>query len=283
MKKDNQSSLAIFETYKIRRAYDEKTETWYFSVIDIVAALTEQPDFKKSQSYWATLKNRLKKEGNESVTKCDKLKLQSADGKFYKTDVADVETILRLIQSIPSKKAEPIKLWLAKVGYERMQEMTDPEVALNRSREYWQKQGRSEKWIQQRMMGQETRNKLTDYWSEHGVKKGDEFATLTNVIHQEWSDLSVKEHKNLKGLRTQNLRDHMSEAELIFTALAELSTRQIADNMHAEGLEANKVPAKKGGKIAKDARKALEEKTGKSVVTEENFLPYAKSKKLLTE
>lgn len=196
----NNTSLAIFENFKIRRTYDEKTETWYFSVIDIVTVLIEQHDFKKAQSYWTTLKNRLKKEGSEIVTKCDKLKLQSADGKFYKTDVANVETILRLIQSIPSKKAEPIKLWLAKVGYERMQEMVDPEKALNRSREYWQKQGRSEKWIQQRMMGQETRNKLTDYWSTHNVKEGDEFAILTNIIHEEWAGLSVKEHKNLKKI-----------------------------------------------------------------------------------
>lgn len=276
MKKDYQNSLAIFETYKIRRHYDEKTETWYFSVIDIVAALTEQTDFKRAKSYWTTLKNRLKNEGSELVTKCDQLKMQSADGKFYNTDAADVETILRLIQSIPSKKAEPIKLWLAKVGYERMQEMADPEIALNRSREYWQKQGRSEKWIQQRMTGQETRNKLTDYWSEHDVKKGDEFATLTNIIHEEWSDLSVKKHKNLKGLKTQNLRDHMSEEELIFSALAELSTRRIAETEKTKGLEANKIPAKKGGKIAKDARIALEEKTGKSVITGQNFLPKSK-------
>jgi len=278
---DSRNSLAIFESFKIRRHYDEKKETWYFSVIDIVAALIEQTDFKKAQSYWTTLKNRLKKEGNQSVTKCDKLKLQSADGKFYKTDVADVETILRLIQSVPSKKAEPMKLWLAKVGYERMQEMVDPEKALSRSRSYWQSQGRSEKWIQQRMTGQETRNKLTDYWSNHEVKQGDEFAILTNIIHQEWSDLSVRDHKNLKGLKTQNLRDHMSEEELIFTALAELSTRRIAETDRTVGLEENKIPAKKGGKIAKDARVALEQKTGKSVVTSENFLSSIESKKKL--
>lgn len=276
------TSLAIFETHKIRRVYDEKKDTWYFSVIDIIAALTEQVDFKKAQSYWTTLKNRLRNEGSEVVTKCDKLKLQSADGKFYNTDVADVETMLRLIQSVPSKKAEPIKLWLAKVGYERMQEMTDPEIALNRSRTYWQKQGRSEKWIQQRMTGQETRNKLTDYWSESGVKKGEEFAILTNIIHQEWTDLSVKSHKNLKGLKTQNLRDHMSEEELIFTALAELSTRRIAETDRTQGLEENKIPAIKGGRIAKDARRALEEKTGKSVITGENYLPNKKSVKKLT-
>ncbi len=269
---ENNNSLAIFETYKIRRHFNQDTETWYFSIIDIIAVLTEQQNFKKAQSYWTTFKNRLKKEGSEFVTKCDKLKLESADGKFYKTDVADVETILRLIQSIPSKKAEPIKLWLAKVGYERMEEMTDPEKALNRSREYWQKQGRSQKWIQQRMTGQETKNKLTDYWAQNGVSSGAEFAILTNIIHQEWSDISITQHKKLKNLKTQNLRDHMSEEELIFTALAELSTRKIAETEQTQGLEENKIPAIKGGKIAKDARKALEEKTGKSVITGENYL-----------
>jgi DNA-damage-inducible protein D len=277
--KNKKGALAIFETYKIRRLYDEQKEVWYFSVIDIIAVLIEQKDFKKAKSYWTTLKNRLKKEGSQLVTKCDQLKMQSADGKFYNTDTADVETLLRLIQSVPSKKAEPIKIWLAKVGYERMQEMADPERALNRSRGYWQKQGRSENWIQRRMMGQETRNKLTDYWNEHDVNKGDEFAILTNIIHEEWSDLSVKNHKNLKGLKTQNLRDHMSEEELIFSALAELSTRRIAETEKTKGLEANKIPAKNGGKIAKDARFALEQKTGKSVVTGQNFLPKLKNKK----
>ncbi|MBI5414846.1 hypothetical protein HZA38_05030 [Candidatus Peregrinibacteria bacterium] len=278
MKKDISTSLTFFGTYKIRRVYDEKTETWYFSVVDIIQALEVSSD---ARNYWKVLKNRLVKEGSEVVTNCNQLKLSAPDGKMRETDVADVETILRLIQSIPSKKAEPIKLWLAKVGYERMQEMSDPEKGIKRSRGYWQKQGRSEKWIQQRMMGQETRNKLTDYWDTHGVKEGKEFAVLTNIIHQEWSDLSVKDHKNLKGLKTQNLRDHMSEAELIFTTLAELSTRQIAETTDAEGFEENKIPAKKGGKIAKDARKALEEKTGKSVITGENYLPPERSKKSL--
>ncbi len=278
---NKKNSLAIFEGYKIRRQYDEKKEVWYFSVIDIVAVLTEQKDFQLARNYWKVLKNRLTKEGSEVVTKCNRLKLFAEDGKMRETDVADTETLLRLIQSVPSKKAEPIKLWLAKVGYERMQEMSDPEKALNRSREYWKKQGRSEKWIQQRMMGQETRNKLTDYWAESGVKKGEEFAILTNIIHEEWSDLSVKAHKNLKGLKTQNLRDHMSEEELIFTALAELSTRRIAQTDETKGLEENKIPAKKGGKIAKDARVALEEKIGKSVVTGENYLSRKKSIKKL--
>lgn len=277
MKKNISSSLALFETYKIRRIYDEKTETWYFSVVDIIQALEVSSD---ARNYWKVLKNRLKKEGSEVVTKCNQLKMKAEDNKFRETDAANPETILRLIQSVPSKKAEPIKLWLAKVGYERMQEMADPEKAVNRGREFWERQGRSEKWIQQRMIGQETRNKLTDYWGGHGVKKGEEFAILTNIIHQEWTDLSINEHKNLKGLRNQNLRDHMSEAELIFTALAELSTRQIAENMQTEGLNENKIPAKKGGKIAKDARRALEQKTGKSVVTGENFLSQQKMKKL---
>lgn len=272
------NTLAVFENYRIRRHWDTKREKWYFSVIDIVAILVEQPNFKKAQSYWTTLKSRLKQEGSESVTKCDKLKLQSADGKYYQTDVADVETVLRLIQSIPSPKVEPIKLWLAKVGYERIQEINDPEKALNRSRKYWQKLGRSEKWIQQRMMGQEIRNKLTDYWKNNEVNEQDEYAILTNIIHEEWSDISIKEHKNLKGLKKENLRDHMSDEELIFTALAELSTRRIAETEIAKGLEENKIPAKKGGRIAKNARLELEQKTGKKVVTGENYLPGNKTR-----
>ena len=223
-------------------------------------------------------KNRLNKEGSEVVTKCNRLKLSAEDGKMRFTDVANPETLLRLIQSVPSPKAEPIKMWLAKVGYERMQEIANPERSLNRARENWKKYGRSEKWVQQRMMGQETRNKLTDYWSEHDIKKEEEFAVLTNVIHQEWSDLTVKDHKKVKGLRTQNLRDHMTEAELIFTALAELSTRQIAETMEAKGMTENKIAGKKGGGIAKKARLELEEKTGKKVISKENYLPLKNNK-----
>lgn len=268
---DKKKHLAVFEGKQIRRHWDDNSEKWYFSVVDVIEALTQSDN---PQVYWRVMKKRLIDEGSdETVTKCNGLKMVAPDGKKRLTDVADTETLLRLIQSIPSPNAEPFKLWLAKVGYERMQEMTDPEKALNRSREYWKTKGRSEKWIQQRMMGQETRNKLTDYWSEHGIKKEDEFAILTNIIHEEWSGLSVKDHKKLKDLKTQNLRDHMSESELIFTALAELSTRQIAENMTADGFEQNKIPARKGGKIAKDARSALEEKTGKSVITGENYLP----------
>lgn len=274
------NKLAIFEGKKIRRHWDEARELWYFSVIDVMAVLTDQPDFKKAQSYWTTLKSRLKQEGNESVTKCDKLKMQSADGKYYKTDAADVETLLRLIQSVPSPKAEPIKLWLARVGYERIEEINDPEKALNRSRAYWQRMGRSQKWIQQRMMGQEIRNKLTDYWQGHEVKEKDEYAILTNIIHQEWSDLTVKEYKWLKRLKTENLRDHMSDAELVFTALAELSTRQIAETMAAKGLAENKIPAKKGGRIARNARLELEQKTGRKVVSGGNFKAVSMQRKL---
>jgi len=273
------TNLAIFEGQKIRRVWDKKEGKWYFSVIDIIALLTEQANFKRAQSYWTTLKSRLKKEGSEVVTKCDKLKLQSSDGKFYKTDVADTETLLRLIQSVPSKKAEPVKLWLARVGYERIEEMNDPEKALNRSRDYWQKMGRSQKWIQQRMMGQEIRNKLTDYWQDNEVRKKSEYAILTNIIHQEWSDLTVKEHKDLKNLERENLRDHMTDAELVFTALAELSTRQIAETMEAKGLEENKIPAKKGGRVAKNARLELEAKTGRKVVSEKNFKQIQDRKK----
>ena len=267
------NDLANFEGTKIRRVYDEQKETWYFSVVDIIPVLIQQPDFQAARNYWKVLKNRLKKEGSESVTKCNRLKMEAADGKKYLTDAADAETFLRLIQSVPSPKAEPIKLWLAKVGYERMQEMADPARSLDRAREYWQKHGRSEKWIQQRMMGQETRNKLTDYWKDHEIKGEEEFAILTNIIHQEWAGVTVKEHKSIKGLKTQNLRDHMSEAELIFTALAELSTRQIAESMQATGMPENTDAGKKGGGIARKARLELEDKTGKAVVTGENFLP----------
>ncbi|HMP84647.1 MAG TPA: hypothetical protein PKA41_18285, partial [Verrucomicrobiota bacterium] len=222
---------------------------------------------------------RLAKEGSQLVTNCHQLKLPAADGKNYLTDVATAETLLRLVQSVPSPKAEPIKLWLAKVGYERMQEMADPARSLARARETWQKQGRSAKWIEQRMTGQETRNKLTDYWAAHDIKKGDEFAILTDIIHQEWSGVSVQAHKNLKALKTENLRDHMSEAELIFTALAELSTRQIAESVEATGMAENTVAAKTGGRIAKKAPPELEAKTGNKVVTGENFLPPSQTTK----
>ena len=275
MKKD----LAVFEGHEIRRTYDEPTETWWFSVVDIVRVLTQQPNFNTARKYWNKLKERLAKEGSQLVTNCHQLKMAAADGKQRLTDVATAETLLRLVQSVPSPKAEPIKLWLAKVGYERMQELADPARSLARARETWQQQGRSAKWIEQRMTGQETRNKLTDYWAGHDIKQGEEFAILTNIIHQEWSGVGVTAHKNLKGLKTQNLRDHMSEAELIFTALAELSTRQIAESVAATGMVENKSAAKIGGRIAKGARLELESKTGRKVITGENYLPPAKAAK----
>ncbi len=267
---------AIFETHEIRRVYDETSETWWFSVVDIIKVLIQQTDYQTARKYWNKLKERLGKEGSQLVTNCHQLKMTAEDGKQRLTDVATAETLLRLVQSVPSPKAEPIKLWLAKVGYERMREMADPGLSLDRARETWQQHGRSEKWIQQRMTGQETRNKLTDFWGNHDIKKGDEFAILTNIIHQEWSGVSVKSHKAMKGLEDQNLRDHMSEAELIFTALAELSTRQIAETEDATGMDENKEAATKGGTIAKQARQALERKTGRPVVSGDNFLPPGK-------
>jgi DNA-damage-inducible protein D len=267
-------NIKLFESKKVRSHWNEIEEQWYFSVIDVVEILTNSLN---ARDYWFKMKQRVKTEdGLELSTVCRQLKLKATDGKLRETDVANTETLLRIIQSIPSPKAEPFKQWLAKVGYQRMQEIQNPEQSLERARENWQKLGRSEKWIQQRMTGQETRNKLTDYWKNNEVTKADEFALLTNIIHQEWTGLTVQKHKTLKGLKSQNLRDHMSEAELIFTALAELSTKQIAETEQAKGLQQNAIAGKKGGTIAKNARKALEAKTGKSVVTGENFLPPAK-------
>ena len=269
--------IKLFENSKIRSQYNEQEEKWYFSIVDIVAILTES---KEPRKYWSVLKTRLKKEGSQLTTICSQLKMKAADGKFYKTDALDTENCLRLIQSIPSPKAEPIKQWLAQVGYERMKEMVDPSTAIDRARETYKKLGRSEKWISQRMTGQETRNKLTDYWSEHNIKEGKEYAILTDIIHKEWSGLKVKEHKNLKNLKSQNLRDHMSEAELLFTALAELSTRQVAQNNEATGFKENAKAAKTGGNIAKKAKEDFEQRTGSKVVNSDNFLPTNKQKKI---
>jgi DNA-damage-inducible protein D len=260
-----------FDGQSIRRVYDEDTETWWFSVIDVVQVLTQS---KSAKRYWSDLKRKLAQEaGSEQpYEEIVQLKMAATDGKQRETDCAKAATLLRVIQSIPSPKAEPIKLWLAKVGYERMQEMADPALTLDRARQTWQQHGRSDKWIQQRMTGQETRNKLTDYWREHEIKAGQEFAILTNIIHQEWTGVSVKDHKQAKGLTSHNLRDHMTEAELIFTALAELSTRQIAETTDATGLADNTSAAKAGGGIARQARRQLESQTGKSVVSGQNYL-----------
>ena len=270
------NELKVFENNNIRSIYNEEQEKWYFSIEDIVRILTDSVNPKDYIKKLRKRDSELSEGWGQIVTP---LKMETAGG-IQKINCADVEGIFRIIQSIPSKKAEPIKKWLAKVGQERVQEMADPSTAIDRARDTYKKLGRSEKWIQQRMMGQETRNKLTDYWKDHDIKEGEEFAILTNIIHQEWSGLSVKEHKNLKGLKSQNLRDHMSEAELIFTALAELSTRQIAESENATGMAENKVSAKKGGKIAREAREKLELQTGQKVVTDNNFLPAKKQKQI---
>lgn len=276
------NEIKIFEQSNIRSSYDDKQEKWYFSIIDIISVLTES---KNPRRYWSDLKIKLNEDEGfiELYEKIVQLKLEASDGKKYNTDCADVETLLRIIQSVPSKKAEPIKQWLAKVGYERIKEMADPSTAIDRARDIYKQQGYSSTWIQQRMTGQETRNKLTDYWKDHEITKSQEYAILTNIIHQEWSGLSVKEHKDLKGLKSQNLRDHMSEAELIFTALAELSTRQVAENTEATGMKENKNAAKIGGNIAKRAKDDFEERTGQKVVTSNNYLPKTKKTKQITK
>lgn len=272
---ENTQTFAVFESKQIRRYYDETTETWYFSIVDVVALLS---DSANPTDYLKKLRKRDVHLGIYLGTNCPQVDMLTQSGMKRKTLAGNVEHILRLIMSIPSPNAEPFKIWLAKVGQERLQELTDPSLSIDRARENWQKLGRSDKWIQQRMTGQETRNKLTDYWKESGVEKTNEFALLTNIIHQEWTGLTVKDHKDVKGLKSQNLRDHMTEAELIFTALAELSTRQIAETDEAKGLVENARAGRKGGAIAKNARLALEEKTGKKVVSSENFLPPTKEK-----
>lgn len=274
------NEIKLFEQNKIRSVYDEEADLWYFSVVDVIAILT---DSSEPRRYWSDLKRKLAQEAgnNELYEKIVQLKLPSSDGKKYATDAATAETMLRIVQSVPSPKAEPIKQWLARVGYERIKETSDPALSLDRARQNWQKLGYSEKWIQQRMLGQETRNKLTDYWKDHEITKEEEYAILTNIIHQEWAGLSVREHKQLKGLKSQNLRDHMTEAELIFTALAELSTRQAAENMEAVGMAENKKAAKIGGGVSRRARRDFEKQTGQKVVTDENYLPKKPKQKEL--
>lgn len=270
MKNDNQ--VIAFQSKKIRRHWDEKTETWYFSVIDIIAILTEQPDFKKAQSYWTTLKNRLKQEGSKSVTKCDKLKLQSADGKYYKTDVADVETLLRLIQSIPSPNAEPFKLWLARVGYERIEETEDPERAINRAMQTYLKKGYSREWINQRLKSIEIRKALTDEWEDRGVKKGDEFAILTDEITFAWAGLTTKQYKHHKGLKMHSLRDNMTNLELVLNMLAEVSTTEISQKEKPDTFDKNGKVARRGGGVARVARQKIEKETSKKVISRSNYL-----------
>ncbi|TYA50680.1 hypothetical protein FXB78_08115 [Aggregatibacter actinomycetemcomitans] len=268
-------NIQLLEQKQVRSHWDEEQEQWYFSIVDVVAVLSESVN---PTDYLKKIRKRDPELHSYLGTNCPQIQMKTTTGKKRKTLTGSVEHIFRLIQSTPSPKAEPFKQWLAKVGYERLQEIQDPSQSLDRARDNWKKMGRSEKWIQQRMTRQETRNKLTDYWKESGVETLKEFTLLTNIIHQEWTGLTVQKHKALKGLKTQNLRDHMSEAELLFTALAELSTRQIAEVEQAKGMKENANAGKQGGKIAKNARQELEAKTGISVVSDDNFLPPSKRK-----
>ena len=265
MKKD--TAIKLFEEKKVRSLWDDEAEKWYFSVIDIVAVLTSQPDYKKAQSYWTTLKGRLKKEGSEVVTKCDKLKLVASDGKKYLTDVADIEIIFRLIQSIPSPKVEPFKLWIAKVARERIDEIEDPEIGIDRLMDTYLKKGYSKDWINQRLKSIEVRKELTDEWDERGVKKGQEYAILTDEITKAWSGFSVKNYKKHKDLKKENLRDNMTNLELVLNMLAEATTAEISKEKNPKTFAENKEIANQGGTIAGNTRKEIEEKTGKKVVS----------------
>ena len=268
-KKQN-DQIQLFENQKIRTAWDAEQEEWYFSVVDVVGVLTDQPDTRHAAKYWSVLKTRLKKEGSELPTNCSQLKLKSADGKRYLTDVADTEQLLRIIQSIPSPKAEPFKLWLAQVGRERMEETIDPEQAIDRALETYLKKGYSEEWVHQRLLAIRIRNELTDEWSKRGVEKGREYAILTDEISRAWSGMTTRQYKRLKGLKKENLRDNMSDLELVLNMLAEASTTSISRSEQPEGLEENRKVARRGGRIAGNARRELEQETGRPVVTAEN-------------
>lgn len=272
--KDIKTSIKLFEDYKVRTSWDNERETWYFSVVDIVGILS---DSKNPNNYWKVLKNRLRKEGSQLVTTCNQLKMQSSDGKYYKTDVLDTEGVLRLVQSIPSPKAEPFKLWLAKVGRERLDEIQDPEIAINRALQYYLAKGYSPEWVNQRLKSIEIRKALTDEWKRSGVADN-QYGILTDILTQEWSGMKTREYKDFKGLKKESLRDNMSNMELVLNMLAEVSTTEISKEKNPKTLEENKSVAKQGGSVAKEARKQIELQTGKPVITDENFLP--KSRKL---
>ncbi len=258
------NSIQLFEDKKVRTLWDSDQEKWYVSIIDVIAILT---DSSNSRKYWSVLKTRLKKEGSQLATNCSQLKMQSSDGKFYKTDVADTEQLFRLIQSIPSPKAEPFKLWLAQIAAERLDEMQDPELTIDRALEQYLQLGYSENWINQRLKSIEIRKELTDEWKRRGLKEGQQFATLTDIISKSWSGKTTKEYKILKGLKKENLRDNMTNTELILNMLAEASTKDISQAVNPETFEESKKVAKQGGNVAKVAMKELETKTGKKVVT----------------
>jgi len=262
-----ETNIKLFENKKVRSVWDGEQEKWYISIVDVVGVLTESPN---PNNYWKVLKSRLKKEGNESVTNCNQLKMQSSDGKFYKTDVADVEQLFRLIQSIPSPKAEPFKLWLAEIARERLEEIDDPELGIERLMEYYHRKGYSDNWINQRLKSIEVRKELTDEWERRGVRKGQEYAALTDIITQTWSGLTTKQYKLHKGLKTESLRDNMTNLELVLNMLAEASTTEISKEKQPRTLAENTKVAQQGGSVAAAARQKLELESGKKVVSKLN-------------
>lgn len=273
-----ETAIKLFEQKQIRSVWNDEDEKWYFSIVDVVGVLSES---ENPNNYWKVLKNRLSKEGSQLVTNCNQLKMLSRDGKYYNTDVADTEQLFRLIQSIPSKKAEPFKLWIAKVARERIDEIEDPEIGIDRLMETYLKKGYSKEWVNQRLKSIEVRKDLTDEWDNRGVKKGQEYAILTDEITKAWSGLSVKEYKNHKGLKKENLRDNMSNLELVLNMLAEATTTEISKEKKPVTFVENKKIANQGGTIAGNTRKEIEEKTGKKVVNTLNSSDYLKNKKEL--
>ena len=267
-KKDD--SIVLFHEKQVRRHWDGEKELWFFSIVDVIGVLSDQKTHQGARNYWKVLKHRLEKEGNETVTNCNRLKMLAEDGKMRITDVADTETLLRLVQSIPSPKAEPFKLWLAKVGYERMEETEDPELAFDRAMRTYLKKGYSREWINQRLKSIEIRKELTDEWSKRGMKEGLEYAILTDEITKAWAEKSVKQYKNFKGLKKQNLRDNMTNLELVLNMLAEASTVEISKKQKPEDLVENKKVAQKGGNVSKQARKEIEKQTGESIISPKN-------------
>lgn len=267
---ENGKEIKLFEDKKIRTHWDAEQEKWYFSVVDVVSVLTQCADYQVARNYWKVLKNRIKKEGNELVTNCNRLKMQAADGKYRLTDVADAEGILRIVQSIPSPKAEPFKIWLARVGSERLDEITDPELAIDRALATYLAKGYSREWINQRLQAIQVRKELTDEWRDRGIQEGKEFAILTNVITEAWSGMTTREYKDLKGLKKENLRDNMTTTEIILNMLAEVSTRDISKEERPDGLRESIDVAQRGGNVARIARTALEQETGKTVISADN-------------
>jgi hypothetical protein len=275
-----QEAIKLFEDKKVRSLWNQDEEKWYFSIVDVIEVLTNQPNYQGARNYWKVLKYRLLKEGNETVTNCNQLKLEAPDGKMRSTDVADTEQLFRLIQSIPSPKAEPFKLWLAQVATERLDEMQDPELGIDRALENYVLLGYSESWINQRLKSIEIRKELTDEWKKRGLKEGVQFATLTDIITQAWAGKTTKEYKVIKGLKKENLRDNMTNTELILNMLAEASTKDISKAMNPETFEESKKVAKQGGNVAKVALKELESKTGKKVVTDLNAKSFVNLEQL---